>query len=125
PASVRARYDGHLGGKPIFVIEDLTYLPKLLRAGASPRKGNNSSGPSTPSTPTRLFGGKKRPSSAADAEGEGPSTPSPKRIRTREPVVEAPDLSLQAGTSDQASATTATPPSPVPKKREASKRRST
>jgi len=56
PASVRARYEGHQGGKPIFTIQDLTYLPKLLCT--SPRKAT--SGPSTPTTPSHLFKGKKR-----------------------------------------------------------------
>jgi len=69
-----ARYEGHERGKPIFTIEDLTYLPKLLRA--SPRKTTSASSGSTPTTPSRLFKGKKRSGDSS----EGPSTPSLKRI---------------------------------------------
>lgn len=69
PASVRAKYDGHEGGNPIFIIEELTYLPKLLRS--SPRKSMSTSPSSTPTTPSRLFGkGKKRTAAATQMPTE-------------------------------------------------------
>jgi hypothetical protein len=124
PASVRAKYDGHEGGKPIFIIEELTYLPKLLRS--SPRKSTSTSPSSTPTTPSRLFGkGKKRTAAAADAGGNGsdPSGPSPKRPRIEDetPTVPPPGPTDAAG---EPSRVTPAPSTPTPPKR-VSKRRAT
>jgi hypothetical protein len=118
PASVRARYEGHQGGKPIFIIEDLTYLPKLLRT--SPRKAT--SGPSTPTTPSRLFKGKK---CLANSDSEGPSTPSPKRLHANKDVFAAepapvPALPLPNSDTPIAPSEFAEPPSAPPKRRTSS-----
>jgi len=121
PASVRARYEGHEGGKPIFTIEDLTYLPKLLRA--SPRKATSASS-GTPTTPSRLFKGKKR-SRSGDCS-EGPSTPSPKRLRTDidVPVTLEPSTPPTVPKLTEAPQAPDAPPSPaaLPKRRTSQRR---
>lgn len=79
-AQIRGRFGGLEDGKPVFLIDDLTYLPKTSTRG-SPRKSSD-----TPtSTPTKLFGRKKRARTEADGMGEGPSTPSPTKRARAEP----------------------------------------
>jgi hypothetical protein len=79
PAQMRARFEGFEANLPVFIIDDLVYLP-CFSTGSSPRKGASSSSSSLSSG--RLFGhGTKR--SAASVVADGPSTPS--RIRTDTP----------------------------------------
>ncbi|KAF8287681.1 hypothetical protein DL93DRAFT_2087753 [Clavulina sp. PMI_390] len=46
--------------------------------------------------PTRLFRGKKQPSSSANAGGKGPSAPLPKHMHIQEPAAEVVDLTTRA-----------------------------
>lgn len=90
PAQLRARFEGFEANLPIFVIDDLVYLPRLT-SGSSPRKGAPSASASL--TSGRLFGrGTKRSAAsiAADGEAEGPSSPSPFRPETPSPSQKAP-----------------------------------
>jgi len=115
PASVRAKYDGHEGGKPIFIIEELTYLPKLLRS--SPRKSTSASPSSAPAVPNRLFGRGKKRTAAPDSTDEkqsGLSEPSPKRVRFEDNTPSESPCDPTSTAEGASSRDTSAPSTPTP-----------